>query len=213
MKAVLKESLKNSEIPSSFLKLSFFFPCFSGVQGGEAPLRRTYFGKNQNFLKMFFRLLFIGGFISIFLYPFKAISSNTKEVQKNTVPEWIYPAPFKYDIKNLPDPFIPFIKREALKKISPKKTNRPLTPLEKIDPSQLKLVGIVYSKTLSPMALVELPNKKGYVLRQGTKIGVNGAYVKNIYSTHVVIVEPFMDIFGKKQYKNIVLKLHKRKGE
>ncbi len=53
-------TLKNSEIPSSFLKLFFFVPCFSGVQGREAPLRRTYFGKNQNLLIKEFTMQFKG---------------------------------------------------------------------------------------------------------------------------------------------------------
>jgi len=161
------------------------------------------------------RLVFL--LIIIFIVSFKQGQASIQDnsTQKKEVPEWIYPAPFKYDAKNLPDPFIPFVKAKKTQQVLKKKCLKNLGPLQKIDPTQLKLIGIVYSKNkkIPPMALVELPNKKGYILKIGTYVGQNGGYVKNISKDKVSIVEPTFNIFGEKTYKKIILKLHKKEGE
>ena len=158
--------------------------------------------------------------IVIFLvYTFLFITSlvqATNIISKDEkIPSWIFPKPFKYKAKELPDPFIPFIKSKVPKTIVKTRKNIPRTPLQKLDPTQLKLVGIVYSKNkdIPPMALVELPNKKGYVLKIGTLVGPNGGYVFSINENSVIIREQYVDLFGKKRYNEIVLKLHKGQGE
>jgi len=159
------------------------------------------------------RLVFLLIIIFIFFKQGQA-SMQDNSTQKKEVPKWIYPFPFQYDAKNLPDPFVPFIKAKSTKQIK-KKGIKNLGPLQKIDPTQLKLIGIVYSKDkkIPPMALVVLPNKKGYILKIGTHVGQNGGYVKNIFKDKVTIVEPTFNIFGEKSYKEIILKLHKNEGE
>ncbi len=153
--------------------------------------------------------------ISIVFFKQGQASMQDNSTQKREVPEWIYPAPFKYDAKNLPDPFVPFIKAKKAQQVLKKKGLKNLGPLQKIDPTQLKLIGIIYSKDkkIPPMALVELPNKKGYILKIGTYVGQNGGYVKNISKDKVSIVEPVFNIFGEKSYKEIILKLHKKEGD
>lgn len=111
---------------------------------------------------------------------------------------------------------MPFIK--AKKKTGQSLKNKGvknLGPLQKIDPTQLRLIGILYSKDkkIPPMALVELPDKKGYILKVGTYVGQNGAYVESILKNQVIIFEPITDIYGTKKIKKIVLKLHKKEGE
>ncbi|GAB6163455.1 hypothetical protein JCM12298_26150 [Desulfothermus naphthae] len=152
-------------------------------------------------------------FIAFFTFGQASLKDNS--TQKKEVPEWIYPAPFKYDAKNLPDPFVPFVKIKKEGSITKKRQVKSLGPLQKIDPTQLKLIGITYSKNrkIQPMALVELPDKKAYVLEIGTYVGQNGGYVKNISKDKVTIVEPTFNIFGEKSYKEIILKLHKKEGE
>jgi type IV pilus assembly protein PilP len=142
------------------------------------------------------------------------VGNSTK--QKESIPDWIFPRPFKYNAKQLPDPFIPFVKARLPKKIINKKNSKaPLLPLQKIDPSQLKLVGIIFSseKNISPMALVELPDKKGYILKIGTLVGPNGGVVTSINSKSVIIKEFTEDIFGEKKYRETILKLHTREGD
>ncbi len=144
---------------------------------------------------------------------FSATSNEKSQIEE--VPSWIYPRPFKYNPKANPDIFRPFINPVpsiTSSKIRKKKHQGPLTPLEKIQPSQLKLVGIVTSPRVPPMALVELPNGKGYILRIGTKVGINDGKVIKIGSNFVVIQEKVLDIFGKEVNKNTILKLHTPQG-
>lgn len=129
------------------------------------------------------------------------------------VPKWIYPKPFKYRANDLPDPFIPFIKETPSKSIVERKKKGPLSPLEKISPTQLKLIGIMYSHEIEPLALVELPDKKSYILKKGTSIGQNGGYVATIKKDRVIIQEPHYDLTGNKIIKKIELKLHSSEGE
>ncbi len=63
------------------------------------------------------------------------------------------------------------------------------------------------------MALVELPNGKGYVLRIGTKVGCNDGRVIRIGNDFVIIQEKGINIFGKEVTKKIVLKIIRPQGE
>ena len=77
------------------------------------------------------------------------------------------------------------------------KKNRQLGPLEKFDLDQLKLVGII-SGISSPRALIEDPKGKGYIVRQGTRIGKNRGKIKQIKNNQVTVVEEYRDFSGKK---------------
>ncbi len=146
------------------------------------------------------------------------VASSSLSVGKNMgkIPSWIYPRPFSYNPKTNPDIFQPFINPTTPTTPQIKNKNRrkgPLSPLEKIQPSQLKLVGIVISKEVKPLALVELPNGKGYILKLGTKIGVNHGRVIKIGPNFVIIQEKTINILGKEVNKNTILKLHTPQGE
>ncbi len=150
------------------------------------------------------------------LIPSYCLSKNKSITYSESIPKWIFPTPFKYDAKDLPDPFIPFIKENLEKSTRNKPSKKgPLTPLQKISPSQLKLVGIIFSskKTVPPMALVELPNKKAYILKIGTQVGPSGGKVSFINNNSVTIIEPITTPFGEKTYKKTILKLHTREGD
>src|SRR5512143_321666 len=83
-------------------------------------------------------------------------------------------APPPYNPKGKADPFEPFIKDEGqqvAKSMRPKKRT-PQTPLEQIELGQLKLVAIIAAVT-GNRALVEESSGKGYILREGTYVGMN----------------------------------------
>jgi len=150
------------------------------------------------------------------LIPSYCLSKSKPITYSESIPNWIFPKPFKYDAKDLPDPFIPFIKSNVEKTNKNKPSSKgPLTPLQKISPTQLKLVGIIFSskKKIPPMALVELPNKKAYILKIGTHVGPNGGKVSFINNNSVTIIEPITNPFGEKRYKKTILKLHTREGD
>jgi len=118
-----------------------------------------------------------------------------------------------YDPTGKIDPFEPLIKERPLVAKKDKKIKRvPRTPLERIDLSQLKLVGIILASS-GNRALVEESSGKGYVIKKGTYIGTNGGKIVQIEKEIVTVEEKFEDVFGKIQSRKRELKLPKPPGE
>jgi type IV pilus assembly protein PilP len=108
------------------------------------------------------------------------------------------------------DPFEPLFNgkqgRVAAKKKRAKRA--PRTPLEALDLSQVKLVGITLSDK-GNTALVEDASGKGYVIKEGTYIGVNAGKVIQILKDRFIIEEEIEDVHGKIISQKRVIKLHK----
>jgi len=122
---------------------------------------------------------------------------ETKEQEKKEETE------YSYNPVGKPDPFKPFIQlvsREGLRKA--------VTPLQKFDISQLKLVAII-STSHGNVALVEDATGKGYVLKKGMWIGKNDGKVTSILRDKVIVEEVYQDIFGQTKTSEISLLLHK----
>jgi type IV pilus assembly protein PilP len=121
-----------------------------------------------------------------------------------------------YDPKGRPDPFLPPSSRmrpSDLPKKRVRKQKLPLTPLQKIDLTQLAIVGIIVSPT-GNKALVEEPSGKGYVITRGTYVGQNYGRVKRILPDRVVVEEEIEDFFsGEMRLKTSELLLQKKLGE
>jgi type IV pilus assembly protein PilP len=115
---------------------------------------------------------------------------------------------YSYNPAGKPDPFKPFIQltpsREASRIV-------PLTPLQKYEVSQLKLVAII-SLPEGNIALVEDVTGKGYFVKKGTLIGKNDGKVTKILKDKVVIEEVYQDVFGQTKTNEISLLLHKVEG-
>jgi Tfp pilus assembly protein PilP len=100
------------------------------------------------------------------------------------------------------DPFRPFVLE-----IRPKKEDRDnLSPLERYEVGQLKLVGIIWDIP-EPRAMVEDTAGLGYVVTLGTPIGRNDGKVKIIGPKEVVIEESFFDFYGARKTREVKLKL------
>lgn len=114
---------------------------------------------------------------------------------------------FSYNPSGKPDPFKPFIE------LTPARTARtvPLTPLQKYDISQLKLVAIISSPE-GNVALVEDVTQKGYFLKKGTWIGKNDGKVTKILKDRVIVEEVYQDVFGQTKKNEITIMLHKAEG-
>ena len=93
-----------------------------------------------------------------------------------------------------------------------KKKRIPLTPIEKVDLSQLKLVGIIFASS-GNKALVEDASGKGFVIKKGTRIGINSGRVIKILKGRVVVEEEAESILGKTSLVKRELKLQKPPGE
>ena len=88
----------------------------------------------------------------------------------------------------------------------------PLTPIEKVDLSQLKLVGIIRAPS-GNKALVEDASGKGFVIKKGARIGINSGRVIKILKNIVIVEEEAESISGKKTLVQRELKLQKPPGE
>ena len=121
--------------------------------------------------------------------------------------------PGAYNAIGKTDPFEPLFREKpvSVKKKTGKK-RIPQTPLERIDLSQLKLVGIILASS-GNRALVEESSGKGYVIKKGTYIGVNSGKVVKIKKEKVVVEEEFEDVFGKSKLRQREIKLPKPPGE
>lgn len=93
-----------------------------------------------------------------------------------------------------------------------KKRLIPLTPIEKVDLSQLKLVGII-SASSGNKALVEDASGKGFVIKKGARIGINSGRVIKILKDRVVVEEEAESLSGKTTLVKRELKLQKPPGE
>lgn len=128
----------------------------------------------------------------------------TKVAEKKE-PEKKEEVEYSYNPAGKPDPFKPFIQLTPVREGS---RTGPLTPLQKYDISQLKLVAII-STPEGNVALIEDATGKGYFLKKGTWIGKNDGKVTKILKDKVIIEEVYQDIFGQTKTNEISIFLHK----
>lgn len=102
------------------------------------------------------------------------------------------------------DPFRPMTLRTKIGPNTRKREN--LSPLERFELSQLKLVGIVWD-VKAPRAMVEDSGGLGYVVKVGTPIGSNDGKVKAIYRNEVVVEEFYSDDYGARKRRDVGMKL------
>lgn len=108
----------------------------------------------------------------------------------------------RYSSAGKRDPFRPFVLE-----LRPKRRRRVnLSPLERVEVSQLKLVGIIWDIP-EPRAMVEDTAGLGYVIKIGTPIGRNDGTVKAIAPKEIVIEENFFDFYGAKKSREVKLRL------
>jgi len=116
---------------------------------------------------------------------------------------------YTYNPIGKPDPFKSFIQFAPLRSSSRK---TPLTPLERYEITQLKLVAVI-SAPEGNIGLVEDSAGKGYFLKKGTWIGKNEGKVKTILKDRVIIEEVFQDLLGQTKTNEIPLLLHQPEQE
>ncbi|MCC7201125.1 MAG: pilus assembly protein PilP [Nitrospirae bacterium] len=81
-----------------------------------------------------------------------------------------------------------------------------LTPLQLRGLSELKVIGIMWDGK-AYTAMIETPDGKGYLIKEGVLVGPEGGVVTRISADAVTIEEKFSDIYGRKQTKKTVLGL------
>ena len=142
---------------------------------------------------------------------FFVMESYAEQPPEYEVPDWLAPSSYSYSPAGIDDPFVPFIQPEVREPAAtqPERPRRPLTPLEKVEVSQLKLVGIIWGaeQQHTPSAMVELPDGKGFILKTGTVVGPNMGQVVSIRPDQVLVMEEVTDIFGVTREKMTTLRL------
>jgi len=109
---------------------------------------------------------------------------------------------YEYDPSGKRDPFRPLsLNREPVRD-----KTQPLTPLERYELGQLRLVGVVHQLT-PPRAMVEDSAGLGFILTPGTPVGPNGGVVTEIRPREVVVEEWHTDVIGQEHRTEHVLEL------
>ena len=106
------------------------------------------------------------------------------------------------------DPFRPFT-------LSTRTNSRPrenLSPLERYELGQLRLVGVVWH-VKEPTAMIEDSVGLGYIVKVGTPIGANEGKVRAIKPSEIVIEETYVDLYGAKKKREVNIKLSVEKAE
>jgi type IV pilus assembly protein PilP len=141
----------------------------------------------------------------------KLVAEKSPTTKKTKIPE----ITDFYNPEGKLDPFEPLFKKERVslavgkKKI---KRRKPLTPLERVNLSQLTLVGIIRAPS-SNRALVQESSGKGYVVKKGTYIGTNSGKIVQILKDRIIIEEESEDVYGKVSIIKKPIKLQKPPGE
>jgi type IV pilus assembly protein PilP len=81
-----------------------------------------------------------------------------------------------------------------------------LSPLERFELGQLKVVGIVWD-VKEPRAMIEDSAGLGYTILVGTPIGASEGRVKGIHRDQVVVEEFVEDVSGRRKTREISMKL------
>jgi len=100
------------------------------------------------------------------------------------------------------DPFRPMTMRT---KVNTRSRDN-LSPLERLDLSQLKVVGIIWD-IKEPRAMVEDTAGLGYVVKVGTPIGSNDGVVKTIHRNQIIVEEMAADIYGALKKRDVSMTL------
>ena len=108
------------------------------------------------------------------------------------------------------DPFMsPITKRNATEE--KKILNRKLSPLEKLDLSQLKLVAIILMQSgKKNVAMVQESSGKGYMVKVGTYIGTNNGRIIEIKNDEIIIKERVKNFKGVFEDRLKPMKLQKK---
>jgi type IV pilus assembly protein PilP len=107
--------------------------------------------------------------------------------------------PYIYDAKNRRDPFQPY---QEFKEIE---QGAVLSPLQKFELDQLKLVGILWD-VRNPRAMFVDPNNEVHIAGRDEGIGKRNGYIATIRESEVVVVETYHQN-GQNVFKTRVLRL------
>lgn len=164
--------------------------------------------KQKNIRSIFLVVCFI--FTAQFSWAEEVNSTIDVPSTAEVLPAWVTSYYPPYESRNKTDPFVSFIKvraHEQLQAAKRAKAQRASTPLETVEVNTLKLIGIINKSGGQTVAMVELPDGKGYLIRPGTIVGLYDGVVTEIRNSTVVVEENILDVFGEAKKRTINLRL------
>ena len=108
---------------------------------------------------------------------------------------------YTYDPKSRRDPF-----QSLARLVKVDKTRAEMPPLQRVQISDLKLLGIMWGG-YGYYALVQTPDGKGYTVKEGMLMGSNNGVIATITDRAIIVSEPSIDITGQKSTKDVELLL------
>lgn len=142
-------------------------------------------------------------------------TDQTRPVSKEELLQQILGPPdtFVYQRENRSDPFLPFIKQKIVqqdKGAVQEKPQEELPGLQRFEPGQLTLVAIIVTKP-SPVAMAQDSVGKGYLLKEGMKIGRTGIIEK--ITANTVIIKQTTTTWNKEKLSRRVEMVLRKEGE
>jgi type IV pilus assembly protein PilP len=108
---------------------------------------------------------------------------------------------YTYDPKSRRDPF-----QSLTRLIKVDKTREEMPPLQRVQISDLKLLGIMWGG-YGYYGLVRTPDGKGYTVKEGMHMGTNNGVITTITDKAIIVSEPSIDIMGNKSTKDVEILL------
>ena len=108
---------------------------------------------------------------------------------------------YTYDPKSRREPF-----QSLTRLVKIDKTRLEMPPLQRVQLSDLKLLGIMWGG-YGYYGLVRTPDGKGYTVKEGMLMGTNNGVISAITDKAVIVSEPSIDIAGNKSTKDVEILL------
>ena len=118
---------------------------------------------------------------------------------------------YTYEPKGRRDPFLSIIEASKRERELEKK-KKGVKPSEAYDVGDIKVIAIARDRDRH-YAMIQLPDKKYFTIREGMTLGLYGGKVIRISATGVVVREMIKDYKGEIQPRDTILKLRKEEGE
>lgn len=118
---------------------------------------------------------------------------------------------YSYDPRGIRDPFLSIIEASKREKEAEKK-KKSTKPSEMYDVVDVKVIAIAKDKDRY-YAMVQLPDRKYFTVREGMTLGIYGGKIIRIDTGKVVVREYMKDYKGELQPKDTILRLRKEEEE
>lgn len=82
-------------------------------------------------------------------------------------------------------------------------------PLDQMQIGEIRLVGVLIGKERRALVNIGTDGKKIIILKEGMKIGPEGAELKAILPGGIVLVEKIVNVYGEEEYLETVIPISK----